>query len=461
MASKLRWSPPLTRLCFPKIPALYVVFFAVCVVCMGTPEPPPTVPGLHPPPARKGRSTLTLDGIWRYLADTGRRAETERWSDRPPAAAEEIAVPGRLPVTGSEPDAPLWFWRRFDPPVGWKGQTVRLRFGAVAEKGQIWLNGTRLGEHVGGTVPFEFDITSVLRPGESNLLAVRATASTQSRAGLRQSVTLLAHDEAYLADCFPGADGLGHINAAVTLVNSSTKSGDALLEARLVSVDMPKRDLKRTQQALAVGPGRNKTAILVSVPRRALRVWTPAEPKLYALQLVLRQGQDILDTLETLFGFREFGLRDRTVFLNGEPLTLVRAQKAPRLPESPLREEDLRSARDTLRQLKREGVNLISLTAPDPALLRFADEEGLLVIERGSPGLRGKAAADELRALVLRDRAHPCLLAWSSGEVDPETVRAVRELDPGRFLVVGSAQTPVVWAPGASTPAPTPPAGLF
>ena len=37
----------------------------------------------------------------------------------------------------------------------------------------VWLNGQYLGQHEGGYTPFEFDITSVVKPGESNVLTVQ------------------------------------------------------------------------------------------------------------------------------------------------------------------------------------------------------------------------------------------------------------------------------------------------
>ncbi|MCB0012737.1 MAG: hypothetical protein KDE34_12580, partial [Anaerolineales bacterium] len=45
-----------------------------------------------------------------------------------------------------------------------------LHFGAVDYQATVWLNGAWVGEHEGGYLPFEFDVTSYLRVGENELL---------------------------------------------------------------------------------------------------------------------------------------------------------------------------------------------------------------------------------------------------------------------------------------------------
>ncbi|MBA3893131.1 MAG: hypothetical protein H0X69_05480 [Gemmatimonadales bacterium] len=40
-----------------------------------------------------------------------------------------------------------------------------LHFGAVDYAATVWLNGRRVGEHEGGYLPFEFDVTGLLEEG--------------------------------------------------------------------------------------------------------------------------------------------------------------------------------------------------------------------------------------------------------------------------------------------------------
>ncbi len=185
-------------------------------------------------------------------------------------------------------------------------------------------------------------------------------------------------------------------------------------------------------------------------------------PFLYRLQLVFRQDKDILDTQETTFGFREFGFKDGAITLNGEPLQPAAVAPPSAQPLVLASAEDRERARDSLRHARDKGINIVYLAAPPSALLDVADEEGMLVVEGPRPHQTPKAAADELRALLLRDRSHPCVLAWDLRAADADTASLVRQLDSSRFLLVGPAVSPRLWLPGQNAAsAVTPPSGFL
>ncbi|HZP82655.1 MAG TPA: beta galactosidase jelly roll domain-containing protein [Chthonomonadaceae bacterium] len=436
--------------------APFALTLCLFVSLVATAAPPPS-------PLRKGRDVQALDGVWKFQTDPEKRGEAEGWKRAAPPSARESVVPG-LWNTGAAPgySGVAWYWRDFETPAGWKGQTVRLRFEAAAEKAQVWLNGESLGAHTGGATPFEFNVTQAIRIGGKNTLAVRLEGDAKAGAGLWQGVLLLAHDEAYIADCFAQGNGLGNLNAAITFLNTSRNSGDATLDGRIVAATESRRDLLKTHQTLHLTPGRNLTTLLLTLRGRNLHLWSPETPLLYRLQLIFRQGEDILDTQETVFGFREFGFKEGAITLNGEPLTLTAVAPRPPQPVVIATTTDMERARESLRRLKDKGVNVLHLDAPPSALLAMADEVGLLVVEGPRPDQTAKAAADELRALLLRDRSHPCLLAWNLGDADSATAQLARQLDPTRFLLVGPANARKLWLPGQNeASAVPPPSGLL
>ncbi len=66
-----------------------------------------------------------------------------------------------------------WVYHRdFVAPAEAAGRVVHLRFEAVDDTCHVFLNGTKLGHHCGAYLPFEYDVTEVLRPGETNRLVV-------------------------------------------------------------------------------------------------------------------------------------------------------------------------------------------------------------------------------------------------------------------------------------------------
>ena len=410
-----------------------------------------------------------IDGAWQTLPAADATADTKGLESAIPAGAKETPVPSlQEPKTGDAGTTPVWYWRQFSLPADWKGQTIRLRFEAVAEKAEVWLNGQKLGEHTGGATPFEFTITKTAHigdTGEKNLLALRVVGGKWGM-GLWQGVQLIAHDEAYLGECVPITDAKGHVNADLALLNTSQTAGDATLDARLVPSKETARTVASTHQNLRVSPGRNSTIVLLTVGNKVRADWSPDSPSLYFLQLAFRQEKDILDTQQTAFGFREFDYQNGLITLNGAPLQSKSKWKALAAPVGRptviASVEDEGRLRTALHRLKENGVTLLYVYAPAPVMLRLADEEGLLIVEGARTGQSPEAAAEELRALILRDRAHPSILAWNLGDADTNTATTIRALDATRFLMVGSGIATKLWPPNGNAPVAEPlPAGLL
>jgi beta-galactosidase/beta-glucuronidase len=426
----------------------------------GAAKPPRRPPRVSGPPPRHGRETKVIDDGWTFRADPTDSGEAHGWTKAAAPDSVPVAVPS-LWASNVPPDytGAAWYWRTVDPPGAWLGQTVRLRFEAVAERAQVWLNGELIGEHVGGATPFEFNVTKPLKIGAKNLLAVRVEGSAKRGAGIWQGVMLMAHDEAYIADIFPYAGPLGNLVAEVELYNTSDKSGDSELDAHVLPADKPGPDIKKSAQNLSLTPKRNVTTFVINVPQKRVAAWSPESPALFNLDLVFHQDKDVLDTAEATFGFRELGWKEGAITING--VAIAPKAIAPELarPVVIATDEDRPSAAAMLRRLKEAGVNVVYLDAPPPALLQIADAQGLLVVEGARRGLPGPAAAQELLDLVRRDRSHPSILAWSVPALTGDTASSARTLDPTRFLIARTAAAATLLPPHSDEPA-TAPAGL-
>ncbi|KAI5719831.1 hypothetical protein M8J76_015583 [Diaphorina citri] len=140
--------------------------------------------GILYPRESESREVRSLDGIWNFRVSKGDPLVgfRERWYHK------DLKVTGDtipMPVPSSYNDLSLdkevrdhvgivWYDRTFYVPDTWRhqGYNVWLRFGSVHYAAQVWVNGHLVMGHEIGHLPFQHDITSVLRFGGKNRVTV-------------------------------------------------------------------------------------------------------------------------------------------------------------------------------------------------------------------------------------------------------------------------------------------------
>lgn len=394
-------------------------------------------------PAR--RATLSLDGTWDLRTDDGRSHAVS--VPGPWQAASELRS-----YTGS-----ARYGRDLAVPETWSGSRIRLRFGAVDYRAEVSVNGTIVGAHEGGYLPFAFEIQEHVRPGAIDRLEVHVwddvgpevPAGKQSwygpLAGIWQSV---------------GLERVGPAFVEGAAIVADPRTGEVIVVPRLggepqgcavtLVVTEPGGEAVRTES----------TELVVPRPVR----WDLGRPALYAAELrVSRDGHEI-DRWGSTFGFRTIHARDGRIFLNDRPLFLAGAL------DQDYHEDGICTAPagdffDTQARLTREmGLNCLRchIKVPDPRYLDAADRAGLLVWEElpswGEPTQDAKRRARQtLTGMIERDRNHPSVIAWSVaneswgldlvGSAEDrewlrETARLTRELDPTRLVIDNSPCAP-------------------
>jgi beta-galactosidase/beta-glucuronidase len=124
------------------------------------------------------RTRHSLDGTWQFTFD-----ETITPAPAAAAAWRDAIVP--MPWQAQFDDLRHaggvgWYRRAFRLDAVPAGAAV-LHFGAVDYHATVWVNGEEVGQHEGGYLPFEFDVTAQLRTGENDIL-VRAIDATDDQA---------------------------------------------------------------------------------------------------------------------------------------------------------------------------------------------------------------------------------------------------------------------------------------
>jgi len=391
-----------------------------------------------------------------------------------------------------------WYQLQLDVPALPKNRRIFIAFDGVAMKSKAFCNGQLLGEHAGMFSRFGYDLTPYLKMGRNVIsvfvsmekipastlslgqaVTVNLTASkilTLSKGmfgplspdadnrsydlhGIWQPVKLVVRDAGVIEDAWfiPALDG-----ARVQIeMRSLAGNQSAVLKARWT--DAKTNKVFATAEPVAVELNENKTTQNLTIRNLKPKLWTPAVPNLYRLDVTLEsKSGEILDKWTHKVGFRTFETRGNKFYLNGKPYWLRGANQLPYGKNS----WDTALPRKLIK-LMHDGNQRVTRTHATPwneAWLDAADEIGLGVSVEGIRpwALAGKIGATppdmfahwlmENEDVVRRGRNHPSVLLWTIGNEMllrddknlekwrqlSEVVKQTRRLDPFRPVVADS-----------------------
>lgn len=386
------------------------------------------------------REHLDLDGAWGFCLDGDGAA-------LPPDGPlwRTAVVPG--PWQAQFDDLRMtagtaWYRRSIAVPASWgdDGGAVFLRFAAVNYHATVWVNGHRVGEHEGAWLPFEFEVSALLRRGgdgggADNDIVVRVIAPTDDPerfpdfpfaeipfgkqswygplGGIWQSVRLERRAPLHVTGIrlMPSlADG------TVTARISFNRPAPDRIDLELDVTDDSGTVVASTEIALHPGDSSAETVLVVPAPAP----WSPDAPNLYRLTAVLEGDDGECDRLSDTFGFRTIEARQGRLFLNGAPLYLRGALDQDYYPDGICTAPSLAFLEDQLRKAKALGLNCLRchIKVPDPRYYEVADRLGMLVwTELPNAGRLTAAsvarAEATLRGMVERDGNHPSIIIWT------------------------------------------------
>jgi hypothetical protein len=379
------------------------------------------------------------------------------------------------------------------------GKRVYIEFDGVAMKSKVFLNGAELGNHTGMFSRFSFDLTPNLKAGK-NLLAVwvsmekipvstvslgtavtvNLTASKvlslskgmfgpltpvdDNRAydlhGIWQPVRLVVRGAAKLDDVYFAPT----LTGAKVQIEAKTLSANQTANVKARWTDIKTNKVFAEAKAANIQLNSNTSTATLEINNLQPKLWTPADPNLYRLEVSLESSDGkVLDKFTQNVGFRTFEAKGNKLYLNGKPYWLRGSNHLP-YGKNPW---DAELARKLIRQMhdNNQRVTRTHATPWNEAWLDAADEIGLGVsIEGIRPwafvGKIGATPKDlfehwlmENADVVRRIRNHPSVFIWTIGNEmllrdneNPEkwkqlsdVVRQTRELDPTRPTIVSSS----------------------
>ena len=420
------------------------------------------------------RNTFSLDGNWKSIVDPFENgyydyrlsptdngyAQDVTYDDFTKLQEYDFETNAELKVPGDwntqRPqlyyyEGTVWYRKRFDyNPT--PGKRLFLHFGAANYESIVWLNGKRLGQHVGGFTPFNFEVTDIIRQG-MNSLVVKVdnrrhpegvpTVNTDwwNYGGITRSVNLVETPATFIRDYY----------AQLSEGNKQLIEGYVQLDGKnlseQVTLEIPELKVKTTVTA-------DQNGLAKFSIKAKPELWSPENPRLYSVT-----WKSASDEITDEVGFRTIRtegtkllLNDKEIFCRGISIHEESAFGNNGRAYSP--EQD----RILLQWAKDLGCNFVRLAhyPHNEYMVREAQRMGLLVwseipvywtIRWDNPDTY-KNAESQLADMITRDRNRCNIIIWSIANETPHSdarlkfltnlSNKVREMD-GHNRLVGAA----------------------
>ncbi|KAK3312281.1 glycoside hydrolase superfamily [Apodospora peruviana] len=360
---------------------------------------------------------------------------------------------GRLPIHGI-----AWYRRKLTIGPEDEDRRIYLDIDGAMSYSMVWINGNLAGGWPFGYNSFRVDLTPYLKLNSSdNQLAIRLDNPVQSSrwypgGGLYRNVWLVKVDDTHIAQwgTLVTTEGATAEAATVQLSVQVENSGNSSREVMVATDIYELADVKAGMRGMKVAslgsklvsvlPGQRQT-VNTSAKVEKPKLWGPPPtqtPNLHVAvtRLILASSNKTIDTYETRFGIRTLNATgERGLLVNGERIYLQGVNQHHDLGALGAAFNH-RAAERQLEVLRELGANAIRMShnPPAPELLDLADEMGFLVMNEAFDCWQNQKNPNDfhlifddwseadLRAMMRRDRNHPSIFAWSTGnEVGEQT----------------------------------------
>ena len=415
-----------------KIFAAMCLALAACAQSVWADVPRPE----YPRPQFERESWVNLNGTWSYTFDFGKSGSDRKFNESK-GFDGKITVPfcpeSSLSGVGyTDFINAIWYHRSLDIPSEWKDQRVILHFGAVDYKATIWIDGTFVTEHLGGSSSFEADITRFVTPGKTSQLVVCAEDDLRSGkqtggkqctgyysggcsytrvTGIWQTVWMEAvHPQALkLITTIPDLDQQQFVVRPefYSLANGNTITVDVLDGKKVVS-----------SKTVPASDGTN-----IVLPVKKAKVWTPETPNLYDIKLTVKDASGkVIDSVNSYAGMRKIHCANGYFYLNNKPYFQRLVLDQGYYPDGIWTAPSDDALRHDIEMSKAVGFNGARLHQKvfEERYYYWADHLGYITWgEEASWGLdvnNQEATGNFIREwqeIITRDRNHPSIVTWT------------------------------------------------
>jgi hypothetical protein len=316
---------------------------------------------------------------------------------------------------------------RFDVPANWRGKTVNIIFEGSMTDTRVQINGRSAGPvHQGAFYKFSYDITRLLRYGQSNLLEVEVAKRSSNESvnkaerqadywifgGIFRPVYLEVLPKTHISKFAIDAQADGSFRTLVELSDDTRNHSLAIelfdLQGKKVGQTINKDIPHRTTNLEVKGDFEN------------IKPWSPEWPNLYTMRISLLADGQTVHQVDERVGFRTVELRKHDGFyVNGKKVVFKGVNRHSFWPTTGRALSEENHLLD-IRLMKEMNMNAVRMShyPPDKRFLELCDSIGLFVLNEVAgwqDGYDTIVGPKVIKSTVLRDRNHPSVVIWCNG----------------------------------------------
>ncbi|MEY4803997.1 MAG: hypothetical protein RL331_510 [Bacteroidota bacterium] len=332
--------------------------------------------------------------------------------------------------------------KRFDYQLQ-KGRELLIHFEGAMHSAKVVLNGLEIGNHVGGYLPFELNLTSALRDSANVLELFLDNREDPTippgkpikdldfyyHAGIYRNVWLEEVGGVQIQDPYFQTIAANTSSATLQLDFELKFAPDWIILPIQVQAKLGGATFTLTNEAFI--DSTNVITYTGKINLKTPQLWSPSNPNLYDLKIYVIYAQDTIAQQTLKVGVRKPELKPDGFYLNGSKLFLSGTNRHQEYPYVGYAVPDNAQKRDA-QLIKDAGFNFVRLShyPQAPAFYEACDELGIIVMD-AIPGWQffGPAPFEQrcksdLEALILRDRNHPSVLFWENSLNETEMSEA-------------------------------------
>lgn len=228
----------------------------------------------------------------------------------------------------------VWYETSFFVPGELQGSIVELRFGAVAHRAEVYVNGEKRGFHEGGFVPFCVDVTDCVRYQEENRLVVLVNNELSDTSLPAGETEILKSGRKKAVPYFDFFNYSGIIRPVWLMSTPRHRICDYSVRHEIsgkdactwyqVEIENPEPDIRmevrlwdEEGKLAAYSEGMEGKLVIADV-----HLWEVRNAYLYRLELRLFQKDQLLDEYSEEIGIRTVRIQGTEILLNEKPIYL-------------------------------------------------------------------------------------------------------------------------------------------